>query len=121
MTKKRLLLFGGFLAACVCLPLGVVAMMPSSPGVTKANFDRIQEGMTKAQVQEIFGEEGRVSNLVFEIDRKKSRYWMDFRANDWSLAWIAVHPDDDEIVIEKKWQDSGETFSDKIRRWLHLP
>jgi hypothetical protein len=55
VKKKRLLLFGGFLADCVCLPLGMVAMMPPSHGVTKANFDRIEVGMTAEEVVGILG------------------------------------------------------------------
>ena len=55
MTKTRLLLIAGFLAACVCLPLGVAAMMQRSPGVTKANFDRLEIGMTSANAEKLLG------------------------------------------------------------------
>ena len=65
MTKKRLLLIGGFLAACVCLPLGVSLMMTDNgPGVTKANFDRIEEGMTEDDVTRILGRPAYLSTPV---------------------------------------------------------
>jgi hypothetical protein len=54
MPKKRLLLIASF-PFTIALTLGVLAMLPPSPGVTKANFDRIKEGMTKAEVEEILG------------------------------------------------------------------
>ena len=42
-------------ALCVGIALGVLAVLPSGPGVAKANFDRIELGMTKAEVERIFG------------------------------------------------------------------
>ena len=110
MTKKRLLLIGGFLVACICLPLGVAAMLPSGPNVTKANFDRIQQGMAQAEAEGIFGREGK-HGKGWGI----SRYWV---ADDgsWAIIWLI-----DDCVTDKHWQDSNETFLNKIRRWLHLP
>jgi outer membrane protein assembly factor BamE (lipoprotein component of BamABCDE complex) len=55
MAKKKRLLLIASLPLTIALTLGVLAMLPPPPGVTKANFDRIQEGMTRAEVEEIFG------------------------------------------------------------------
>jgi hypothetical protein len=47
MTKKRFyLISAAILVACIGSTVGVLAMMPPRPGVTKANFDRIEVGMT---------------------------------------------------------------------------
>ena len=106
MKKKHLFLVGGFLAACICLPLGVVAIIPPGPGVTKANFDRIEIGMTKAQVEKIFGGEGELG--------ADGCTW---HADDGSFAFVWFI---DDRVLRVQWLSSHDTFFDKIRRWLHL-
>ena len=50
MTKKRVALLA-VLPLTVAVILGALEMLPPRPGVTKANFDRIQEGMTLAEVE----------------------------------------------------------------------
>jgi hypothetical protein len=45
--KRRLLLLASLPLAIVAMTLGVLALLPPSPGVTKTNFDRIMEEMTK--------------------------------------------------------------------------
>ena len=122
---KRLFLIGGFLAACVCLPFGVVAMLPRS-GITKASFDGIQEGMTLGEVEEIFGrqltqpsvEDEIVFQPLWYIGRQRKRIshacW---HADDGSVVWITFGND---CIIAKQWHQSTKTFLDKIRRWLRL-
>ena len=60
MTKKRWILLAGILAACVCLTLAVLALLPPRPGVTLANIERIEKGMTLAEVEKILGGPGKV-------------------------------------------------------------
>jgi hypothetical protein len=48
VTKKRLLLLAA-VPITIAVILGVLSILPSRPGVTKANFDRIEEGMTRAE------------------------------------------------------------------------
>ena len=109
MRKRRLLLFAS-LPLVVVLALGVYAMIPPpQPGFIKANYDRIQEGMTLAEVEEIFG--------------KKATSWR----NDSHALWI-----DDEgyagmLFIDNRVADRychvygnscNPTFFQKIRGWL---
>ena len=105
MTKKRLLLIA-FLPLTIAVTLGVLAMLPPSPGVTKANFDRIQEGMTLGEVEAIFGREGQMTEW--------GRYW---KADDGSGAFFQFR---DHCVVYREWYESTETILDKLRRWLHL-
>jgi hypothetical protein len=111
MTKRRLLLLAA-LPLVIVVTLGVLAMLPPNtrPGVTKANFDRIEIGMTMAEVEEILGGKGK----SFDEDDKAFMYW---DADDGSLATIRFV---DNCVPDKTWYDSDETIPDKIRRWLHL-
>jgi hypothetical protein len=113
MTKKRLLLFGGFLGVCILLPLGVAAMMPPIPGVTKANYHRIHEGMKLAEVEEVFGTKGESIRLQRPGD------WMIWVSPDGSAGAVFYFERDE--VVYGDWTDSEESFFDKIRRWLHLP
>ena len=50
--RKRWLLAAGTMAGLVGVVLVVLVMLPPDdrPGVTKANFDRIKDGMTKPEV-----------------------------------------------------------------------
>jgi hypothetical protein len=41
---------------CHRLAIGIPAFMPTTPGVTYANYSRIEEGMTREQVEGLLGE-----------------------------------------------------------------
>jgi hypothetical protein len=109
MTKKRMALLA-VLPLTIAVILGVPAMLPpdTRPGVTKANFDRIEMGMTLAEVEEIFGREGEPCPCP---------PWVIWEASGGSLVSIKFV---DDCVLDKEWPDSKETILDKIRRWLHL-
>ena len=53
--KRRIIILSLAFVALVGIVLGVVGMLPPRAGVTKANVDRIEKGMTKAEAQEIIG------------------------------------------------------------------
>ena len=109
MTKKRLLLFAGFLAACVCLPLGVVATLPPGPGVTKVTYDRIEKGMTRNDVNAVFG----TPNFREGVANSTITWW----GND---GYVEIKFDFDERVIRKSWLDisRNETTLQKLNRIL---
>lgn len=113
MTKRRLLLIAS-LPLTVVVTLGVLAMLPSDdrPGVTKANYDRIKRGMTKAEVEEVFGE---TSDLGMRLNSAITYEW---RHTDGSCAEVTFSLGG--LAARKQWHDSNESFLDRIRRWLHL-
>ena len=118
MTKKRLLLIAAVPLA-IAVILGVLVMLTTRSTVTKANFERIQEGMTRAEVEEVFGEKGEQ-----ELPGIVAAYvWY---ADDGS--WTAIDFVDG-CVVRKSWHDSADgflrparelTFFQKLRLWLHL-
>lgn len=118
MTKKRLLLIA-FLLLTIAVIVGVLALLPPSPGVTKANFDRIKEGMDRTEVEEILG--GK-AHKIQPTHRAKGMpgpgvmvaFW---GADDGSGVWITFMTGG---VAGKSWTDSDEAFFQKFRRWLHL-
>ena len=114
MTKqRRYLISAGVLAVCVCVVLVVLALLPPRTGVTKANFDRIQDGMSIAEVELILGGAGQPFHGF--ANQKQTLVWL---GDDGSLAFVEVA---DNSVKSKMWNPSNETFADKLRRWLRLP
>jgi hypothetical protein len=121
MTKKRMALFAA-LPLIIAVIFGVLAMLPpdTRPGVTKANFDRIEKGMTLAEVEEIFGREGMMLSRTVGNGGKRTERFL-WRAEDWSNSFSSavVVFEDDHVVDADNW--NTETFPNKIRRWLQLP
>ena len=110
MKKSRLLI--ATVPLVIVVTLGVLAMLPPSPGVTKAKFDRIEKGMTRAEVEAIFG---RPREPIPTIGG-----WLYWDSDDGSVAAFGFELFND-CVTDKHWVNSTETILDKCRRWLHLP
>ncbi len=116
MKRKYQLLIVGATTAFVGLTLGALAMLPERPGVTKANFDRIKKGMTRAEADAIFGKPACWSGaschasciLIFE----------EWTGEDGARADFVFH--NDVITDDGFWTPSTETIGDKLRRWLRI-
>jgi hypothetical protein len=124
MTKKRWIVLAGMLAAGGCLTLAVLALLPPRPGVTRANFERIEHGMTLEEVEKILGGEGPDSPVLGPLDMN-----MKTSGPVTELHW--VHPDrttlvavdfdgDNRVVRKWYWEESPPTFMQKLKRLLHL-
>ena len=115
--RKRLMLATVAVSVIACIVLAALAMLPPRPGITKANFDRIQVGMTLGEVTVIFGRSptGEADNIM-TIERDPPKAW-----NNGKQA-AAIHFREDGRVSDKNWIDFGETetFLERVRRWLHL-
>jgi hypothetical protein len=114
MTKKKRLLLLASLPLAIAVTLGVLALLPPRLGVTKANFDRIEIGMTKAEVEAIFGERS-----TFEAFVKPSSDRYSWQSDGGAQAWVYTTAGDN-AVRNKVWLESAETIPNKIRRWLHF-
>lgn len=114
MKAKRAFICAGVLAACVVLVLALLATLPFRAGVTKANYDRIEEGMTLAEVQTIFGNEG----VIFYGYPTRTEFAYCWENEDHSCA-ILFFDDNREVVEKAKWSDATESIGDKIRRLIH--
>jgi hypothetical protein len=112
MTKRRLVLIASFPLAVVVI-VGVLAVAPARPGVTKANFDRIELGMTLEEVERIFGRPSDILAGSSKDDPTVFRGWLVSLDSGAAVDFRA------ECVYAKQWQDRS-TIVDRIRRWLHL-
>ncbi len=106
MPKRRLLLLAALTLAVIAAP--VAWELRDHPGVTKANFDRIQKGMTPAEVSQLLG--GPPGDVLIH-----TCWW----SND-DGSEVVIHFSQ-HAVRNKTWNPSAETIADKFRRWLHLP
>jgi hypothetical protein len=110
--RRRILLSAAVLIASACLALGVLAMLPPRPSVMKANFDRIEVGMTGAEVHAVLGD----PHQLFGPEGPAT--WGHWRHSDGSSITINFSG---TKVVRKQFHSSTETIPDKLRRWLHLP
>src|SRR4051812_43890503 len=113
MTKRRWLLVLGAVTLVVCVVLGVLATLPARPGVvSKANFDRIEKGMTSQEVAQLLGGPGRPfdtchKDIVIAI----------WSAHDGTVIWVQFHPSNG-TVTGRRFVESQQTALAKLRRWL---
>ena len=127
--KKRLILIAA-VPLIIALTVAVFAMLPPSPGVTKANFDRIHEGMTLDEVREILGNDSVIvptGHMFSGNTAARERFQQELRlitTHSWRSddgAYAEIEFRNDVAKNKKLWIDSTETMWQKIRRWLHLP
>jgi hypothetical protein len=114
MGRVHLLLIGGTIAPCVGLMLAALAMLPEHPGITKANFDRIREGMTQADAERIFGRRSR--QLAVLCNGSGVTYVEGWTGENGARAVFVFR--NDVIWGDGRWIPSTETISDKLRRLL---
>jgi hypothetical protein len=91
VSKLRLWLwafFGSAFLGLVALYLVGLAARDTS-GVTKANFERVQKGMTEQEVESIFGFAGSDSDFG---DGKKRKVWTEQKQGKYSV-WVTFDQD----------------------------
>jgi hypothetical protein len=110
MFKNRCLLIGLMLLIAACVAVVALALLPTRPGVTKENFDRIEVGMTRAEVVRIFGceangEECSGHRIPFLWDNGDGQALVRFDENDrvTETAWWPGWPD--ERPLWERWLD----------------
>jgi hypothetical protein len=120
MRKKKRLILIALPLAVVAVTLGVLVMLPPRPGVTKTNCDRIQVGMTRAEVEEIFGGPSDPDHFYLGVVRSMElTQTREIWENNGFIADI-VFDKNMHVKAIAIWSHR-ESFFDKLRRWLHLP
>ena len=124
--KKRLLAIVAVIVAVMVAVVGAslltLAMLPAGPGVTKANFEQINEGMTAAEVEAVFGGAGRESILlgVNAKNGRTERLPADPHAQSWEgrEGFAAIQFNENGRVVDRIWTDAPSSFWQKLQRWL---
>lgn len=106
--RKRYFIAAGLIAAFFCLTLVVLAILPARPGVTKANFDRIEKGMTLDMAVSILGD----PLGSFGSEDHRLHFW---QHDDGSRVRVFTC---DGVVVSMTWIESSETVLERLRRWL---
>ena len=111
--KTRYLIATGLLAAFLGVIAAALTMLPENrPTNTKTNFDRVEEGMTEAQVQAIFGRP--YAQAMFSGECTHS-VW---DSEDGAFALVTFVGD---TVRVKSWHIPNETLVEKVCRLLCMP
>jgi hypothetical protein len=117
--KRRYLICVAALAACVGIVIGVLAMLPPQPRLTKANLDRIKKGMTLKEAEAILGEPSSVKEFV---DPPAPAFQLaDWTSNNGRTIVQIVFDDKGAGMVTTGGGPDEETFLEMLRRWLHLP
>jgi hypothetical protein len=122
MTRRRLLLIAALPIAVVMI-IVVLAMLPARRGMTKENFDRIQDGMTMQAVTEILGCKPHHLPTNISIWPDSSGVHLDRDCHRWDslngTIWISF--DENDKVNGKASRGLHEDgIIAKILRWLNL-
>ena len=111
---KRVIISAGIIAACFGIMLAVLALLPPRSGVTKANYDRIERGMTLTEVERIFGRKATTSR------GEPIAFFCAWENEDGSFAEIGF--DGIGKVNEKfHWVQSEEHVGHKLTRAIRWP
>jgi hypothetical protein len=126
MRKKLVLAFG--LVVC----LGLVALfgwhlLPPKPGVTEANFRRLHQGMSKAQVEAILGGPGADQWAVYAWKGDRCLVAIGFIGDETAgLGWFHVDDGEEPHPWDGLYPEPGDLklppqptpFFDQLRRML---
>ena len=117
--KKRLLAITAILAAVVGAIVLSLALLPARPAVTKANFDRLEIGMSLDDVNAAFGGPHSISVSM----PMASEQIADPRVLEFSLAWhgadgVVTFSEKEMRVINTTFYDEPTSFYQKLQRWL---
>ncbi len=113
MKKKWWIIGFATLAIAGGLAVAIPMLQPPRPDVTKANFDRIEDGMTEQDIEAISGPSRGIWKAFQDPScRQQSDCW---ERDDGAAAYVDFF---DGRVSYKRWTESTETITDKLRRWL---
>ena len=110
MARNRLMIASGILAIAACVVLAV-AILPARAGVTKANFNRVKIGMTRAEVTTILGP------AVYGYQECELAPWVDFWNHDDGKDACVIEYFEGGVV-DTHWLRDRESLIEKIRRCL---
>ena len=97
MKKKWWIIALATIAGCIGLAFLIPALRPWRPGVTKENFDRIEIGMTRAEVEAILGPP---TDMLSPFAGDDEPIWESDRADEAQIRF-----DENNRVKSKDWDE----------------
>ena len=118
MKKKLRVLLGGMLAV-VCIGCAIALVMGNGrSAITRANVERIQDGMTEGDVERILGQKGHTGDPPMISSRLPTAKGS---MRIWTTNELVVVVDfKDGAVDYKACYRNSETIGDRILRWVRL-
>jgi len=119
--KNRLLAIAAIAIAIVGTFVLILMLLPQPPGVTKGNFDRLALGMSRDEVETLFGKACDDSHIV---EKKTETKVIVVRCH---LAWNSddgqalIHFDQNGQIEKKLWFEAEFTLWQRLQRrfpWL---
>ena len=112
MKTKWWIAAGLIVVAVIGVTVAIPALLPPKPGVTMENFDRIEKGMTREQVEAILGKPPDEPSHGIRF-----RHAPSWTSDAGDVIWIQF--DDNNRVIQKGQSLFHEpTLNEKIRDWF---
>ena len=116
MKWRYWLIIAGLLGLIATIILVVFMWTPDEPGVTKANFDRIGAGMSRADVEALFDRQPDASSIHGGY---KVRHTVDAWDGADGTAVIIFH-EERAVVVEKERSWHERSLFGRVRRRLGL-
>lgn len=118
MTRKHFFVAAVMFATFYCAVFTVAVMLQDH--VTEENLNRIEEGMTKAEVEKIFGAKGELGE--FQYWSRPNLVGMVWKGHDGTACVLFENNRvaTSEHIPTRGWSHGNESMSSKIRRWLHV-
>ena len=115
MRKPWWIATGVLVVLAVLLAIGIPAFLPPTPGVTYANYSRVEKGMTRAEVEALLGKPDKVEALLGKPDMVAAPTRWSWDSADADHLWINF--DENGRVEHSAWNATPEdrTALDRLR------
>src|SRR5262245_15055632 len=111
--SKKWLAIAALIAFGVALAVAIPVLLPPTPGVTYANFSRLEEGMPRGEVEDLLGR----TNMVKEMQDWEFGVW-----TTETRVIVTVQFDKNQCMKLAKWNGwrDDRTSLEKLRDRLPL-
>ena len=105
MNKKWWFSIAALFALAVALVIAIPMLLPPTPGVTYANYSRLEKGMTRRQVEDLLGKPNgqALPWIAFEgSGRDENSHW---HHEDDTLS---IRFDENDCVVDTMWNGQSD-------------
>jgi SmpA / OmlA family len=92
MRRKTWIAIAALFVIAILLAIAIPVLLPPTPGVTYANYSRIEKGMTREQVEAVLGKPN--AQHPFEVELEKISLKEE-------LQWSSAEDDDVQVFFDR--------------------